>query len=244
MPICCSQKLPKIENSLYWVKKAIMQSANFDKMAFGIIYFTLNPLSILQDFSRVQKTVTTLFCTYNKISSILAFRAVKSLKVISSFNLKRMKKIVRWHCGTKISKTNLKAIISPLLSCPQGCQGCQKNLGPNWRQLWWVEAIRFSPNWIKFKKLSEKRVSLKLFVQFWQFFTVSSIWLNLSTPTHQSIFNSVCLFGFFYTPGTPGGKSIVEWNKFWSFISMWYLLVVGNSLLLQLQNLHQSIHLW
>ena len=99
-----------------------MQSANFYKMTYGIIYFTLNPLSILQDYSRVQKTVTTLFCTYNKILSTLAFISVKSLNVISSFNLKRMKKIVRWHCGTKISKTNLKAIISPLLSCPQGCQ--------------------------------------------------------------------------------------------------------------------------
>ena len=102
-----------------------MQLANFYKMAYGIIYFTLNPLSILQDFSRVQKTVTTVFCSYNKISSILAFIAIKLLKVISSFNLKRMKKIVRWHCGRKISKTNLKAIISPLLTCPHGCQGCQ-----------------------------------------------------------------------------------------------------------------------
>ena len=123
MPICCSQKLPKIENSLYWVKKAIMQSANFDKMAFGIIYFPLNPLSILQDFSRVQKTVTTLFCTYNKISSILAFIAVKLLKVISSFNLKRMKKIVRWHWKTKISKTNLKTMTPPLLTPPRGARG-------------------------------------------------------------------------------------------------------------------------
>ena len=39
------------------------------------------------------------------------------------FNLKRMKKIARWHCSTKISKTNLK---TPLLICSQGCQWCQK----------------------------------------------------------------------------------------------------------------------
>jgi hypothetical protein len=36
--------------------------------------------------------------------------------VISGFNLKRMKKIARWRCGTKISKTNLKIMISPLLT--------------------------------------------------------------------------------------------------------------------------------
>ena len=28
-------------------------------------------------------------------------------------------------------------------------------------------------------------------------------------------------FGSFDTPGTPGGASIVEWNKFWSFRSLW-----------------------
>ena len=32
----------------------------------------------------------------------------------------------RWRCGTKISKKNLKTMISPLLKRPQGCQGCQK----------------------------------------------------------------------------------------------------------------------
>ena len=54
------------------------------------------------------------------------FIDVKSIQVISGFNLKRMKKIARWRCGTKISKTNLKTMISPLLTRPQGCQGCQK----------------------------------------------------------------------------------------------------------------------
>ena len=33
-----------------------------------------------------------------------------------------MKKIARWRCGAKISKTNLKTMISPLLTRPQGCQ--------------------------------------------------------------------------------------------------------------------------
>ena len=48
------------------------------------------------------------------------FIDVKSIQVISGFNLKRMKKIARWGCGTKISKTNLKTRIYPLLTRPQG----------------------------------------------------------------------------------------------------------------------------
>ena len=39
---------------------------------------------------------------------------------------KNEKKPARWHCNTKISKTNLKTMISPLLTSLQGCQGCQK----------------------------------------------------------------------------------------------------------------------
>ena len=42
------------------------------------------------------------------------------------FQFKMNEKIARWHCGTKISKTNLKTMASPLLTSPQGCQGCQK----------------------------------------------------------------------------------------------------------------------
>ena len=53
------------------------------------------------------------------------FIDVKSIQVISGSNLKRMKKIARSRCGTKISKTNLKTMISPLLTCPQGCQKIQ-----------------------------------------------------------------------------------------------------------------------
>ena len=45
---------------------------------------------------------------------------------MSGFNLKGMKKIARWRCGSKISKTNLKTVISLLLTHPQRCQGCQK----------------------------------------------------------------------------------------------------------------------
>ena len=54
------------------------------------------------------------------------FINVKSIHVISGFNLKTMKTIARWRCSTKISKTNLETMISPLLTRPQECQGCQK----------------------------------------------------------------------------------------------------------------------
>ena len=37
-----------------------------------------------------------------------------------------MKKITRWRCSTKISKTNLKAMISPLLTLPQWCHKFRK----------------------------------------------------------------------------------------------------------------------
>ena len=68
-----------------------------------------------------------LFCRVFDLQMILNwYKHVKSLKMTSSFNLKRVIKIARWRCGTKISKTNLKAIISPLVTHPQGCQGCQK----------------------------------------------------------------------------------------------------------------------
>ena len=56
------------------------------------------------------------------------FKDVKSIQVISDFNLKRMKQISRWRCGTKISKINLKTMISPLLRCPKaGVPGVSKN---------------------------------------------------------------------------------------------------------------------
>ena len=117
-----------------------------------------------------------LFCRVFDLQIILNwYKNFRSLKMTSSVNLKRVIKIARWCCGTKISKTNLKAIISPLVTRPRGARGVKKSGRPNWRQPWWVEALRFSPNWIEFKKPSENRVSLKIFVQFWQFFTVSLI---------------------------------------------------------------------
>ena len=59
-------------------------------------------------------------------SDIVTFIHVKSIKVTSGFNLRRIKKSARGHWHAKKSKTNLKTLVSPLLIRPQGSQGCQK----------------------------------------------------------------------------------------------------------------------
>ena len=62
-------------------------------------------------------------------SAIVAIKSdihVKSIKVTSGFNLRRMKKSARWRCHAEKSKTNLKTLVSPLWTRPQGSQGYQK----------------------------------------------------------------------------------------------------------------------
>ena len=48
-----------------------------------------------------------------------------------------------------------KIRLPPLLTRPQGCQGCQKSRRPNWSPLWWVGALRFSQNWRNCEKPSK-----------------------------------------------------------------------------------------
>ena len=57
---------------------------------------------------------------------IFIFMHVKPIEVTSGFNLRVMKKSARWLCHTEKSKTNIKKLISPLLTRTQGSQGCQK----------------------------------------------------------------------------------------------------------------------
>ena len=59
-------------------------------------------------------------------SDIVTFLHVRSIKVTSGFNFRIMKKSSRWRCHREKSKTNTKKLISPLLTRPQGCQGCPK----------------------------------------------------------------------------------------------------------------------
>ena len=59
-------------------------------------------------------------------SDIVTFIHVQSIEVTSGFNLRRKKKSARWLCHAEKSITNLKTLVSPLLTRPQGSQGCQK----------------------------------------------------------------------------------------------------------------------
>ena len=89
-------------------------------------------------------------------------------------------------------------MISPLLTCPQGCQRCQKIQKTKLKTtlITWSDKIQL--------KLNESQITFRKQVFFWQFlFNFDSFsqflqfWLNLR---------------FFNTPGTPGDMSIVEWN--------------------------------
>ena len=96
------------------------------------------------------------------------FIGVKLIQAITGFNLKRMKKIARWSCSTKILKTNLKTMMSPLLAHPQECHKIWKaklnvtklkTILVSWR-------VKIQPKLNKIKKPSENRVSLTIFVKF------------------------------------------------------------------------------
>ena len=87
------------------------------------------------------------------------------------------------------------------------------------RLCWWAGELRFSPNWIEFAKPSKNRVSLTIFVQFWRFFTASSILAEFYHSILQE-WTLIWLSGFFDTPCIPGSVSIVEWKKFWSSRSL------------------------
>ena len=95
------------------------------------------------------------------------------IQVISGINSKEMeKKSPDGAAVQKYQKQILKQWYLHYWHTPKGARGVKKSGRPNWRPLWWIEALRFSPNRIKFKKSSQ-------FLQFW---------LNLSAPTHQSGF--------------------------------------------------------
>ena len=98
------------------------------------------------------------------------FIDVKSISEISGFNLKRMKIIARWRCSTRISKLNLKTIISPLLTRPQGCQWCQKIWKAKLKTTLVSWTLRFSTNWMKLKKRLETEFLGQFLFNFDSFF--------------------------------------------------------------------------
>ena len=105
-------------------------------------------------------------------SDIFTFIHVKSIKVTSGFNLRRIKKSARGHWHAKKSKTNLKTLVSPLLIRPQGSQGCQKmRQDPlNMQQEVWCAKI--APNLKNIQKSLRKQGFFDIFSSILMFFEV------------------------------------------------------------------------
>ena len=123
-------------------------------------------------------------------------------------------------------KTNLKTLVSLLLTRPQESQGCQKmhqdlnlklegwvaNMDPKLHNLWkTVKKTWFFDDFF----FSFDRV-------FWSFFNLGCI------LAHQSPnLNLMDPFASFDTPGIPGSAPIVKWTDFESIRPLWtyYLLI-------------------
>ena len=126
-----------------------------------------------------------------------------------SKNLEKMKKIARWRCGTKLSKTNLKTTMSPLLTRPQGCKGCQKIPKTKLKTsvVSWIAKILRKLNETKktFRKQGFFDIFCSILMGFHSFFNFGGI---LALQLIRVDFSLVVRI--FDTPGTSGGVSIVE----------------------------------
>jgi hypothetical protein len=111
---------------------------------------------------------------------------VRLIQGISGFNLKRVKKLPDGAVVQKYQKQILKQWYLHYWHAPRGARGVKKSGTPNWRPLWWVGALRFRPNWTKFEKPLENRVSLTILFNFDSISQFLQFWLNLSAPTQQS----------------------------------------------------------
>ena len=67
------------------------------------------------------------------------------------------KKSARWRCDTEKSKTNTKKLISPLLTHPQGCQGCQKMHQDLLNMLFEVWCAKIAPKLKNIRKCLRKQ---------------------------------------------------------------------------------------
>ena len=138
------------------------------------------------------------------------FIDVESLQVISGFNLKGMKKLLD---GASVQKyINHKAMISPLLTCPQGCQRCQK-----------IQKTKLMTTLISWSTKIQSKLNKNLLWQFLFNFDVFSqflqFWLNFfALQLTRMGFSSV--FRIFWHPWHLGVHQ-AEWKKFWLFRSLW-----------------------
>ena len=99
---------------------------------------------------------------------------------------------------------------------PWGARGVKKSRRPKWRLLWWVGALRFDPNWIKFKKPSETGFLWHLLFNFegvfHSFFDFD--WILALQLTRMDF--SLVVWISWHTWNLWG---FINWNKFfWEFL--------------------------
>ena len=108
----------------HFLSRFQLRKQNFNKI-LATVKYVFNKSQIQNYCSNI--IIKEVWIVYRLFLVILSlFIDFKSIQVISGFNLKIMQNIARCHCSTKISKTNLKSMISLLLTLSQGCQKIQK----------------------------------------------------------------------------------------------------------------------
>ena len=95
-----------------------------------------------------------------------SFMHGKPIEVTFGFNLRVMKKSARWLCHTEKSKTNIKKLISPLLTRTQGSQGCQKMRQDPLNMPHEVWCANIAPKLKNIQKTLRKQGFLMIFFQF------------------------------------------------------------------------------
>ena len=127
----------------------------------------------------------------------------------SGFILKKREKNARGRFHHKISKQNIKLIISPLLSRVWGQYGYQKKRNSSGKSIFWVWCAVFQPKLNKLRKTAEKWLFFNVFGQFWVFFEVYSI-LTEKQRTKPKQLTSLKNFASFGTHIAPKLSIIVE----------------------------------
>ena len=116
---------------------------------------------------------------------------------------------IQFRISSKKSKTNTKKLISPLLTRPQGCQGCLKMPQDLLNMPYEVWCAKIAPKLKNIQKCLRKQGFFDIFCSNLKFFKVCAFY-EQSQRTKPHI---PCLRdpgASLDTPGTPGGASIVE----------------------------------
>ena len=103
-------------------------------------------------------------------SDNVTFYACKIIKVTSGFNFKKTNFFARWRQHPQNSWNIFQIQITPLISCPQGSQGCleKQNHPLSWNLVDWCAKI--GPKTKKVWKTSELTKELSKMMVFWQVF--------------------------------------------------------------------------